>query len=146
MPDSGAIDRGLLARLRGDAALTAILTDGIWMHEATQGKTAFGIVALVDAIDRPQQGPKGQRRALEEATYAVKAVIQGTGRTVPGQAAARIDALLEDEPFPIEGYTCLSIERVGRIDDTEVDQVDNALRWQHRGGRYRLRVAPQQGG
>ena len=143
MPDSSEIDKALIARLSGDAALLALLPDGVFMHEAAQGKTKFVLVSLVIALDRGQMAAPGKRRATEDVLYMVKAVTLGASRTTAGQAAARIDVLLEDQPLTIPGYHCASIERTERIDETEVDDVDATIRWQHRGGRYRLLAVPQ---
>lgn len=146
MPDSGEIGKAVVARLSGDATLMGLVPDGVYVHEAAQGTTKFALVSLVSSLDAGQMAAPGQRRATEDALYAVKAVILGTSRTAAGQAAARIDALLEDQPLAIVGYACLSIARTEVIDDTEVDDVDNAIRWQHRGGRYRILAAPLHGG
>jgi len=58
-------------------------------------------------------------------------------------AAARIDALLEDQPLTVPGYGWLSTVRVERIREPgELDPGDTSIRWQHHGGRYRVQVAP----
>jgi hypothetical protein len=143
MPDSAEIDKALIARLSGDATLTGLLPEGVFVNEAPQGKTKFAIVSMVITLDRAQMAPPGQRRAAEDVLYLVKAVTLGASRTLAGQAAARIDVLLEDQPLTITGYACASLAREERIDDTEIDDVDASIRWQHRGGRYRLVAIPR---
>lgn len=147
MPDTGEVSKALIARLSGDATLMGLTPDGVYFGEAAQGKTKFTLVSLISGRDVAQMATlPASRRAYEDLLYAVKAVVIGTSRTVPGQAAARIDVLLEDKPLTIVGYACLSIARTEPIDDPEVDDVDNSIRWQHRGGRYRILAAPVQGG
>lgn len=141
MPDSTAIDTALVARLSGDATLTGLLPDGVYFDIAAQGKKNFAIVSLVIAFDRGRMAVAGKRRASEELLYMVKAVTFGSSGAAAGQAAARIDALLEDAPLVIPGFTCHSIHRIERIRDTEDDDADASIRWQHRGGRYRLLVS-----
>jgi Protein of unknown function (DUF3168) len=142
MPDSTEIEIALIARLSGDAALTALLPDGVYVNQAKQGKTRFTLVSLVIASDAGQFAAVGQRRATEDCLYLVKAVTLDQSRARAGDAAARIDALLEDQPLTITGYTCARIAREERIDETEVDDLDASIRWQHRGGRYRLVAVP----
>jgi hypothetical protein len=145
MSDSTEIDKAIIARLSGDAQLLALLPDGVHAHVAPQGKTHFCIVSLVIARDVPTFGSVGTRRAGEECTYMMKAVTLGASRGVAGDAAQRIDELLQDQPLTITGYHCASIARAvddGRIDETEVDDVDASIRWQHRGGRYQLLAIP----
>jgi len=142
LPDSGEIDTALVARLSGDAALMALLPDGVYFDEAAQGLRNFAIVSMVEALTPGQMGVAASRRALEDTEYIVKAVLLNGSSSTARQAAARIDALLEDQPLVIPGYACLSVARVRRIRDTEVDSVDATIRWQHRGGHYRIVAAP----
>lgn len=142
--DSGEIDNALMARLQGDAQLMALVPDGVHFDEATQGKKAFALISLVEARTPAQMAAAGDRRAVEDCEYIVKAVLLNGSNATARQAAARIDALLEDQPqaLVITGFTCLAIARVRRIRDTEVDSVDATIRWQHRGGYYRVVAAP----
>lgn len=139
------IDKALLARLSGDAQLVALLPDGVHVHVAPLGKKKFTLVSLVVARTVSQFAPSAQRRATEERVYMVKAVMLDPSRATAMQAAARIDALLEDQPLTITGYHCASIARWEQepiIDETEVDDVDATIRWQHCGGRYRIVAVP----
>jgi len=144
--DWTAITEALVARLSGDAALMALLPDGVWVHEARQGTQRLVFVALESAADAAQFGAPQARRATLECHYVVKAVVFGAGRQDAEQAAARIDALLEDVPLTITGFACLAIARTDVIDETEDDEVNNDIRWQHVGGRYRVLVSPVNGG
>jgi hypothetical protein len=41
----------------------------------------------------------------------------------------------------VTGYTWMTTHRENRIRQTEVDEVDPTLRWQHRGGQYRVQMS-----
>jgi len=138
MADSSAIDAGLLAYLRGDSALAALLPDGVHVDVATSSAKRFVLVSVVIALDVPAFGG----RAIEDVTHLVKVVMLGSANGDVPASAARLDALLEDATFPIDGYALLSCERVERVRQTEVDGADPSIRWYHRGGRYRVQAAP----
>jgi hypothetical protein len=142
LPDSGEIDNALVEVLSADAQLMALVPDGVYFDEAPQGMQAFAIVSLIEGPTRAQMGAPTERRAAEEAEYIVKAVLLSGSSADAREAAARIDDLLEDQTIPIDGFTCLSIVRTGRIRDTEIDEADASIRWQHRGGHYRILAAP----
>jgi len=137
MPDSSAIDAAILAKLVNDATLASLLPDGVWMDEASQGSTRFVIVSLVQEFD---QGVFGGR-AIEDAVYLVKAVEKSASGVNIKAAAARIDVLLEDQSLSATGYTWMSTVREERVRFTEVDEIDPSIRWQHRGGRYRIQFS-----
>jgi hypothetical protein len=134
MRDSSDIDNALVAKLGSDAALLALMPNGAYIDEAPPGATRFVIVSLVEAPDEPEFG----RRAYEEPLYLVKAVALSSSGGDVKAAAARIDALLEDEPLTAPGFACGGLCREDRIRMTEVDAVDASIRWVHRGGHYRL--------
>ena len=138
MSESGAIDLAVLAHLRDDAALAALLPDGVFMDVGPPGAQRFTLVSLVIAQDIGQFGG----RAIEDVIYLVKAVVFGGANGDIAAAAARIDALFEDGTFPIEGYGFLSCVRQERVRATEVDGSDPSIRWYHRGGRYRVQATP----
>ena len=142
MPDSTEIEIALVARLNGDAALRALLPDGVYVNQARQGKTRFALVSLVIAEDAASFAAVGKRRASEDCLYMVKAVTLDASRATAGNAAARIDDLLQDQPLTITGYHCAHITREERIDETEVDDLNASIQWQHRGGRYRILAVP----
>lgn len=134
MPDSSNIDSALIALLLNDAQLMAICTDGVWMDEAAQGAQKFVIVSLADEFD--DQDTSG--RAAENPLYLVKAVALSTSGADVKTAAARIDALLQMQTMTAAGYTVTGMFRESRVRLTEVDSVDPSIRWQHRGGHYRI--------
>lgn len=141
MPDSSDIDAALVTLLQTDAQLKTLAPDGVYVDVALPNKKQFVIVSVILAEDRAQFGG----RALEDVQYLVKAVmLTKTTDTVPNNskaAAARIDALLEDQPFTANGYGWMTAHREERVRYTEVDDVDATIRWLHRGGRYRVQMA-----
>ena len=138
MPDSSAIDNALVATLGADTTLLAIATNGAYWDEAPPGSTKFVIVSLVDEIDEPQFGGC----AYEDALYLVKVVALSSSGADVKAGAARIHTLLEDQVLTVSGYTHMVMHRESRIRMTEVDAADASIRWQHRGGRYRVQQAP----
>lgn len=145
MADSSAVDSAVIAHLAQDATLAALLPGGVHFGLAPQGsKAAFALVRLDDSAEIPVFAEiPAQRRAIEVLTYEVQAVVQTSAMAPATDAAARIDALLEDQPLAVPGFTWLSTVRVGRIRDPgELDPSDKSIRWQHHGGRYRVEVTP----
>lgn len=140
MADASEIDAAIVAALSGDSTLDALMPDGVFVDVAPNGATAFVIVSLTYHEDVYQFG---EGRAFERATYLVKAVEQTVNGANVKSAAARIDALLQDVALTITGYTHLVTRRVERVRYTEIDEVDNNIRWQHRGGRYEVVVSPE---
>lgn len=156
MADSSDVDAAIVAMLRADPALMTLMPDGVFMDEAGKSIVAGGsakrfvLVSLVDEHDEPQFGG----RAFEDGLYLVKAValsvINGAPlpSTTMAAAAARIDDLLDPQPplppatLTVPGYGVMVTRRDSRVRSTEVDEVDSAIRWQHRGGRYQVMVAP----
>ncbi len=138
MPDSSAVDAAIVAKLLADVTLMALATDGIYIDEAAQGAQHFVIVSLVDEHDEPQFGS----RAYEESLYLVKFVELNTSSTNAKTAAARIDTLLENGTLTPTGYSLMAMFRESRlVPMVEVDEIDPSIRWQHRGGFYRVAVS-----
>lgn len=137
MPDSSDIDNALVAKLGADATLLALMPNGVYVDEAPANSTRFVIVSLVDEHDEPQFGS----RSFEDALYLVKAVALSTTAGNVKAAAARIDALLEGATLTVTGYTTMVVQRESRVRYTEVDDDDQAIRWQHRGGRYQVQMS-----
>lgn len=145
MSDSSAIDDALTALLQADAVLTGLMPGGVWIDEAPGSLTQFVIVSLVDEHDEAVF----EGRAFEDATYLVTAVekkpVSGSGNIKA--AAARIDVLLDPQPplppatLTIAGYGLMLLRRESRVRSTEVDELDSAIRWFHRGGRYQVVVS-----
>jgi len=139
MSDSSAVDAALVAKLLGDSVLMALMPDGIYLDEAAPGLTRFVIVSLIAESDGLMFGS----RAYEDALYLVKAVALSTSGGNVRAAAARIDSLLEFGTLTVPGYSLMTLRREERVTpQTEIDQVDRSIRWQHRGGRYRVMVSP----
>ena len=144
MADSSAVDTAVITHLASDATLATLLPGGVHFGLAPQGKTAFALVTIDETADVAVFAETAAaRRAIEVITYAVAAVVQTSAMGPATQAAARIDALLADQPLTVPGYGWLSTVRVDRIRDPgELDPSDKSIRWQHHGGRYRVQVAP----
>lgn len=135
MADSSDIDQAVVAKLAADVTLMALMPNLVYVDEAPPGSTKFVIVSLVTEFDEHQFGG----RAFEDATYLVKAVeLKTTGAANIKAAAARIDVLLDNSTLTIPGYSLMVMRRVERVRYTEVDEQDEAIRWQHRGGRYQV--------
>lgn len=149
MPNSSLIDNAVLAKALGDDALMTLLPDGAFFDEAGKSIATGGdskrflIVSLVEGHDVGQFGG----RAYEDCLYLIEArclsVIAGAplGSTVMNAAAARIDALFEDQPLVVDGYRWMTMHREDRTRFTEKDALDTSIRWYRRGGRYRLRMS-----
>jgi hypothetical protein len=137
--DSSLIDSALIQKLANDAQLKSLLPDGVFFGEAPPNLRNFAIVSIVEELDVAEF----QRRAIEDTLYEIKAVCFGTGATNDKAAAARIDALLEDQVLAVTGFDCVGMTREKRIRYPEPDDLDPSIRWQHRGGLYRVQMAPQ---
>jgi hypothetical protein len=129
--DSSDVDNALVAKLGADSALLALMPNGVYLDEAPPGATRFVIVSLIDERDEQQFGA----RAFEDALYLVEARTSGGNVK---DAAARIDTLLDNGTLAVAGYKLMLIQREERVRVTEVDDVDRSIRWQRRGGRYRV--------
>jgi len=137
MPDSTAIDQALIAKLGADVTLLSYMPNGPHWEESPSGSTKFVIVSMVDSVDEAVFGG----RAIESVLYMVKAVGRSDKNPDMVAAAARIDASREDQPLTVTGYSWMTVHREGRIRTTEVDDVNPDIRWQHRGGFYRVEMS-----
>jgi len=141
--DSSNIDAALVAMLGSDSTLLGYMPNGVFFDEAPPGAQRFVIVSLIDEVDEAVFGG----RAIEDHLYLVKAVGLSTTAANLKEAAARIDALLEDQPIglgspvSVEGYEWMTCHRERRVRYTEVDEGDPSLRWRHRGGEYRVQMS-----
>jgi hypothetical protein len=136
-PDAAAIDAALLTTLAGDAELAGLLPDGVWYGDAPADRRRFVLVSLFSGRDEGVFGG----RAFVDAVYLVKAVVFEKHPEIAVAAAARIDALLEDVPLVVAGWTCMAVYREQRIGHPEPDDLDPGIRWQHYGGQYRLQFS-----
>jgi hypothetical protein len=139
MPESSAVDAALTAKLLSDPTLMAIATDGVYFDEAAPNATRFIVLSLIDEHDEPMFGG----RAYEDALYLVKLVALSTSGADVRAGAARINTLLDYGTVTVTGYSLMTLRREARVRYTEVDGVDRSIRWQHRGGHYRVQVSPQ---
>lgn len=151
MPDSSAIDNALIAKLLADTGAGGLMTytpDGVFWGEPsnniadpTTDPKRFVIVSLVDPHDLRMFGG----RAFEVNVYMVKAVMLSTSGGNIQAAAARLDDLLEGGTLTIAGYTLACLQRfpdLSRIRETEVDEKDASIRWQHRGAYWEVWASP----
>jgi len=137
--DVAAVDTALVGVLAGDATLDTLVPDGVYLDVAPSNKTRFVIVSHVVHEDT-----EGFVSALyERVVYRVTArVLESTGVNV-NAAAARIHALLHDQVIAaITGYVHMTTLRIERVKFTEVDAIDNDIRWQIAGGDYEVFVSP----
>lgn len=145
--DSSDIDSALVAKLGADGQLLALAPNGVYVDEAPPGMTKFVIVSLVNERDEQVFGA----RAIEDALYLVeyRELKPATGVGNAKAAAARIDELLDPQPplppatLTIPGYGLMTVHREERVRETEIDDRDESIRWNRRGGRYRLMASPQ---
>ena len=125
-------------KLRTDPQLKAILPDGVWWDSGDEKSKRFVVCSLVDHVDIPVFGG----RAQEDYLFLVKAVMLNSAGGSVKAAAARIDALLNDQPLDIGGgFNFMAMFRERRIRITESDSENSAIRWLHRGGHYRVQVS-----
>jgi len=133
-----AVDVALVAVLANDAALMALLPDGVWLDVGKDDATRFAIVQHQSHVDE-----EGFRAPLyEEFRYRVTARVLDKAVTAADAAAYRIHELLEDQVLTVTGYTHMATLRVERIKTTEIDAIDNNIRWQIVGGDYEVFVSP----
>jgi len=138
-----AVDAAIVAVLAGDAALTALVPDGVWLTTAPARRplrTGFVIVQHQTHGDT-----EGFRAAMyEEFRYRVTAWVLSPSPAPAAAAAYRVHELLEDTVITgITGYTHMSSLRVDRVGpDVQIDPIDNELRWQIAGADYEVFVSP----
>lgn len=137
---AGSIDRALVALLAGDGPLMTLTPDGVFWDEGPPHATRLVIVSLLHAADTMEQRGRGS----EDLVYQVTArILKSAGGSVAliEDAAARIDQLLEGALLIVDGYTPMVTHREERIRHTEVDDLDDTIRWFHGGGQYRIAMS-----
>jgi hypothetical protein len=132
------ITKAIMALLAADATLSSLMPDGVFKDVAPNSSTRFVIVS----VTLPQWEPMEAGRAFLRVLYLVEAVERTTSAVNVNAAAARIDALLEDQPLTITGFTHMQTRCLEPVDATEVDEENPDTRWQHRGGRYEVHASP----
>jgi hypothetical protein len=134
-PESSAILNALVAKLGADSALLALVPNGVYEDLGPPAATRFVVVSHIITTDVPVFA---QGRVLEDGLYLVEArILASTGGDVAA-AAARIDELLEDGTLTVTGYHVAALYREEFVRGTEVDEIDHAILWKRRGGRYRV--------
>jgi hypothetical protein len=137
MANSSLILNALIAKLGSDAALLALMPNGVYEDVAYAARaTRFVIVSQIISTD-VSLFTRG--RAFEDALFLVEARSRDGGDV--NAAAERIDVLLEDGTLTVAGYGLMKMHREEFIRVVEVDDVDLTIRWQRRGGRYRVQMA-----
>jgi hypothetical protein len=135
--DSSDVDAALLAVLRSDATLAALLPGGMFFDDAPPNSRAFGVLSVLSASDVQ----RFEGRSHEETLYLAKAVVLSTEPDASATckaAAARIDVLLDKTRIAATGYAPMACLREERVRYTETDDVDPTIRYLHRGGQYRV--------
>lgn len=136
---SQAIDTALIAKLAGDATLTGLAPGGVYREVAPQGVEEPFVI--VQQMTHEDQYLLRRQSAFESVLYLVKAVQQSMSGSGAQAAADRIHTLLQNGSLTITGYTLTLLQREERIATVEIDE-DRDLRYQHRGGLYRLIAEP----
>jgi hypothetical protein len=128
----------VMAALAADAALLALMPGGVFFGMSQGPATQFVVVTLETHEDSYQFGGP----AFERFVLRVAAVEQAAADLNGDAAQARIYELLQDVLLTIAGYDHTLTRRVGFVREIQLDDVDRANRWQHRGGRYEVIVTP----
>ncbi|RPH52603.1 MAG: DUF3168 domain-containing protein [Planctomycetota bacterium] len=137
-----AVDAAVVAALAGDVALTALVPDGVFLDvapAAKPSKTRFVIVQY-----QTHEDEEGFQSPLYEVfRYRVTARVLASSGVDVNAAADRIQHVLYVDPLAgLAGYTHMATLRPERIKTTEVDAIDNDIRWQVAGGDYEISVSP----
>ena len=128
---SRAIHQAIVDLLLADAALAALLPDGVYMESGPDGATRFAVVAWLDGHNDRMFGA----RAIENGLYAVKAVTLGdVARNAA--AEARIDEVLDNAVLMVEGYAPMIFLNEHPIRFKEMDAGDVSIIWYHGGAEY----------
>lgn len=139
MPNAlNATTTALIAKLAGDATLTAAMPDGVYYGDGPAHARNFVLVDLLDGDDEPMLGGG---RAWTDLLFLVKAVSLGDSALTANAAAERIDDLLENGSLTIPGFSLMTMRRTSPVRALEVDGVDRSIRWQHAGGTYQVMVS-----
>jgi hypothetical protein len=137
--DSSEVDAAIIAVLQNDPELRGYCPDGVFFDEAFPGAQRFVIVSLFDEVD---ELTFDAGRAIEDALYYVKAVMLAVESTDIKAAAARIDQLLDDVLLAAPNYGEIAVVRERRQRMRETDDANTSIRWDHRGGYYRVMATP----
>lgn len=132
------IDLALLAKVSSDAALKALMPDGVWWDISPSGKTRIVIIKLMhhETVDQ------FNGCAFESPLYLIKAVEYATSPANVINAAKRIDALLNNQPLTVAGYGVSAVQYQEYVHYAEPDSANPDARWQHCGAMYLITAAP----
>jgi hypothetical protein len=139
LASSQAVDTALIAKLTGDATLMAAAPGGVYREVAPQGVQEPFII--VQQMTHEDQYLLRRQEAFESFLYLVKAVQQSMTAAAVQTCADRIHVLLQNGTMSPTGYNLTLMQREERIATVEIDE-DRDLRYQHRGGLYRVIVEP----
>jgi hypothetical protein len=145
LPDFFAIRAAIVQKLMADGTLMGLMTDGVAWDIAPQNATKFVKLSLADSTRAgmfAEPAVAGSGVAYEEATYLILAVALASSGVDVRQAALRIEALLDNQPLTVANYTWMETTIDRHVDITTVDPSDASIRWQSRGGYYRVRMTP----
>ncbi len=131
--------RELVTYLGSDASLAALAPRGVWQEPAPQdpvGQERVAVTVLYEAGTSEHTG--GGSRTLE-CHYLVQAT--GPAALIDDilTAAKRIDKMLHFGIAVLPGYVVMAAFLEDPIERTEAEPV-TGIRWESRGGRYRLDV------
>jgi hypothetical protein len=139
MSDASDLDVAIFTVL-DDPTLLALVPDGIYWGQASQGqtpKTKFVIVAQTAHEDLYEF----QDEAFERFTYQITARTKDSSTVTVDSAAARIRVLMAGL-ITATGYEIAAVHRIERIKYGESDPTDPATVWQHAGGLYDILAQP----
>lgn len=124
------LEAAIYTKLSGDATLAGLAPGGVWRGVAPLGTTGvivvFSQVSSLDAYTLAE-------RATTTHNYLIKAIAPGESATPAWDAAARIDALLTDQPLALSAGSVMSVRRERAMTLTENDGGEE---YQHAGGYY----------
>lgn len=126
------LEKGIYARLSGDATLTSLAPGGVWRGVAPVDATGVVVVfSQSSALDSYTLAD----RAMTEHSYVVKAIAPGESAAPAWDAADQIDALLTDQTITLDSGSVLACRRDTIVSLTETD---GGEQYQHVGGIYRI--------
>lgn len=129
-----ALVKGIYSRLSGDATLTGFAPGGVWHGVAPS--TASGVVVVYSLVSAADDYTLGRRATVTER-FQIKAVAPGPSAAPAWSAAERVEALLTDQAFMLDGASLMMCRREQVISFTEQD---GGEQYQHAGGIYQFMV------
>lgn len=130
------IEQAIVAKLGGDATLTALAPGGVWLDVAPSHVDPPYVIVSLQAHSDVEAMPSA--RAYEDAEILAKAVSDSTAAATALGAADRIDTLLQGGSLTITDGTLMAMTRSMRVRYVEIAGDE---RWQHAGGVYNVTVS-----